>query len=349
MYRISHNNKSHRNKARCNSSIELKSLSRGRSMVRVGNFIFVGILFASLSISTSCSQKKMDDVIHGATKSGEKEELLDMSGYDRILSGDGRYKTSTVSVGDFATNGTQAATRYYAKKAYLGVEEQDQDIYVVKFLHAKNEYVEAQEELVTYLIGNDKTEHKLLAKEAGFVVSIKKTEDKKPVGDSTKLVSFANAKDCLISMVDMGQQYRYLQSVEVEASIQGETITCNGQVASLSESQLGYTSIFDARANVDLLCKKDEKNEASHVYVKVEDGMEQVYKSNSYQVNSHPVQLSGVVLVKKTAVYLDETNPYVLILADGVIRKQYLVLGSSDNSYYCVVDGLQEGMTIVEN
>lgn len=81
-------------------------------------------------------------------------------------------------------------------------------------------------------------------------------------------------------------------------------------------------------------------------YIQMEELPEQLSNMTAHY---ETMRIENVLIVDSKAVKTDNDGSYVMVLADGKLMKRYFVAGRSTNGKCYVVDGLDEGMTVVIN
>lgn len=66
-----------------------------------------------------------------------------------------------------------------------------------------------------------------------------------------------------------------------------------------------------------------------------------------YTMVAEVIDTSDVLLVDAAAVQMDEDKTYVYVLESGKLHKRYFTAGGTNAKVYWIIDGLEEGMTIV--
>lgn len=313
------------------------------------NLRLLTVLGCSLVLLSGCATTSTDDLMEGATLSGKKEEMLNLTGYDNenASMNQNLYKTVPAEESLFKKAVNQVCQRRYLRKDTVGVEDKEAEVFLLENYVSKDDLVLKGEKMARYQIKGEDVSKDLLAPYDGYVISISRPGTEETVNDPTTLFSFAPLEYCMLSINDLGQNFRYMQKVDINGNIGGQEVTKQGQVISLSKKQIKLVSAFAAGVDYSMLSYSGmDHTDKINFQLAKED--QELYKSSSYTVNANLVEIDGVILLSKSLIHTEGEINYVYILQDGQILKQNVLLGPSNSSSYCVIDGLTEDMTVVE-
>ena len=204
---------------------------------------------------------------------------------------------------------------------------------------ANKELTKKQEYLNELVADANVTEIK--APGAGMITSVSGRESGELLNYGEELVSIANGQSCFIMVEDGDGKLSYGNSVTVSYKDDlGNTKTAEGMVETANPMSLSK-NLKTGYALVQLPAETVAEIEGS---TRNSEGWWSVTRVS---VSAELRNMENVLLVPKAAVKQQKNGTYVTVTdKEGHIKEQSFVAGGSDATYYWVVSGLEEGMSI---
>ena len=86
-----------------------------------------------------------------------------------------------------------------------------------------------------------------------------------------------------------------------------------------------------------------------YVLIAVEEGVSSDIFTDSASQLYESISLQNVMVVDGSAVQKEENKFYVLVLEDGIVRKRYVKVGAKKGKLAWILEGLEEGQTLILN
>ena len=159
--------------------------------------------------------------------------------------------------------------------------------------------------------------------------------------EDSKLIQMSDSSFSYIILKDDKKQYNYgcPATIYFNDAALGQ-VTVEGSVATINNTYLSKAMV----------------NEYSLIGIPSEDAANFLgstqnsnggWDRNNYKVKIAVRSMKNVLLVPKNAVTMKDRSTYVNVIdKDGNVNVVSFIAGGSDNNYYWVVEGLEEGMTV---
>jgi hypothetical protein len=139
------------------------------------------------------------------------------------------------------------------------------------------------------------------------------------------ILTIYEPESAILAFEDLNSLIRYGMDVSIEVTINKETETLTGKVIS------GENLISEDRRT-------------GYAYVKVDDFDCTKYLEAKFKVMAMIIDIKDVLLVEEIAVTVEDSKTYITCLENGKREKVYFVSGGLNDTYYWVLEGLEEGM-----
>jgi multidrug efflux pump subunit AcrA (membrane-fusion protein) len=213
----------------------------------------------------------------------------------------------------------------------------DKDINTIKYKKQKMDYenykistakslTNEEKELQEYKDSLTKTE--LLAPIDGVIDELLNIKEGTTIYPDWVLGTMYTKDQILIEAVDDSGYLKYNMDVTVEFKGLDEETILNGKVIS-------SPNILSNGANLET------------AYIELKDIPKDLLWGGKITVHAKPVSMENVLLVEASAVSFGEQGPYVYLLENGSLHKRNFTPGGNNANYYWIVQGLEEGQTIV--
>lgn len=167
----------------------------------------------------------------------------------------------------------------------------------------------------------------ILMEEAGVLLS----QDTFRYG--TQITSYeivvADPSERLIEVSNESKNFRYGQSVQVSAKINGKTVTGTGKVVTASANSVS------------------EELLGGMAYVRLDEGCEDLYDGASIAVTVETVHMEDVLLLEASAVYMENGVQKVKVKDAYGLHAVTFSFGRKNTAHYWIIDGLEEGTEIL--
>lgn len=164
----------------------------------------------------------------------------------------------------------------------------------------------------------------------GIVLEITEIASGTSLKEGQLIISIASYNDLLLYVDNSSGQYLTGMPVTVEAVTDNGLITTTGTV--ISASKKGVTG--ELKSNL--------------AQIKLDETDLNLYMSDSITVYAQVRTYNNVLLVDSNAVTLEDGTAYVTIVnVDGSLVKKGFKFATSNSSYYFILEGLEEGTTVL--
>lgn len=175
----------------------------------------------------------------------------------------------------------------------------------------------------------------------GIILDAETVKEGDLLYEDSKVVQLSSTEQSYIILKDDKNQFNYGSHAEI----------------SINDSELGRISVDGVVATINnIYLSKELSNEWALVAVDKENANSFSGSSlnssgrwdrNNYKVKITTRDMKNVLLVPKAAVTMKDRCTYVNVVDnDGNVSIKSFIAGGSDNNFYWVVDGLEEGMTV---
>ncbi len=242
-------------------------------------------------------------------------------------------------------------TLYMAEQLQCQVEIQKCYIQIAK-LEYEQAVAELNEQLEKLQENNDGSGIiSVYAEEDGIVQSLYITDTSKSYDEGAAVVAIGNAIERIITLtatpdddthIMVGQQITFVSAADTSETYKG---TCIGTTGDTSRT---YITTVDDKVYITTCSSGTDK-------VIIETDEDTVYDTpKAFVVRYAKVSLESIVVVPKNLIYTesDKSNGkeynFVWRVVDGDLVKQYVTLGESSTSSYCILSGLSDGDIIAK-
>lgn len=139
------------------------------------------------------------------------------------------------------------------------------------------------------------------------------------------ILTIFEPESAILAFEDLNSLIRYGMDVSIEVTNHQETETLTGKVIS------GENLISEDRRT-------------GYAYVKVDDFDCTNYLEAKFKVMAMIIDIKDVLLVEEAAVTVEDSKTYIICLENGKRKKVYFISGGMNDTYYWVLEGLEEGM-----
>lgn len=151
------------------------------------------------------------------------------------------------------------------------------------------------------------------------------------INQDDPLIAIYSPDEMLLQVNDEMKLLRYNMEVTIEAQSRYGKFELKGRVLSCP------SILSDDTSEGIALIKVTDKIDVNYNNV----------RKSMVTVKADVIKNSKVLLVDKTAVYTDDLGTFVMILDKGVTHKHYFVSGDQNADYYWILQGLEEGQTVI--
>jgi len=178
-------------------------------------------------------------------------------------------------------------------------------------------------------IENSVTENALIAPFDGIVDSVWNCYPGDKIDPGTVVVEMHSTDRFLVAVSDSADKLRYNQNVTVEAGRKNERKSYHGRV-------ITAPNVLPEDYRWVALIEVDEQVTAEDL---------------KYSINFHAdtEKVNDVIVLERSVVNQESGKHYVNILEDDLVKKRFITVGSHNIQEYWVLDGLEEGQSLVLN
>lgn len=175
----------------------------------------------------------------------------------------------------------------------------------------------------------------------GIILEAEAVKEGDLVYEDSKLVQIANAELSYIILKDDKNQFNYGSPATVSFnSPEKGQVTIEGRVSTISNTYLTKAMVNEWA----LIAVSNEDYASLGGSTQNSNGR---WDRNTYKVKSAVRSMKNVLKVPKAAVTMKDRSTYVRVIDEkGDTSWVSFIAGGSDNNYYWVVEGLEEGMTV---
>lgn len=172
-------------------------------------------------------------------------------------------------------------------------------------------------------------ERYITAPSEGMVISMENLYSGSYIGGDSKVCVFAGLDNLLLAVDNANNNFRYGQTVLIEANQDGKEVQCTGKVITASA-----TGLSSNLAQKTALIELDPGNEA-------------VYFASSIFATVNTIEVEDVLLIPLEAAQSFSGAMTVLVSENGETRRMRFVNGRKGQSYYWAADGVYDGQQIL--
>lgn len=191
-----------------------------------------------------------------------------------------------------------------------------------------NEELSTKQELLDEYDLNETTDY-IYATSDGVISNLARIESQSSLNDQAYIAVINRDAQPVIIVDDANQQLRYGLNVSVDVTMDGEKTTYSGTVIS-----------------GDSLVSEDQKIKCAFILLDCPYMASELLDAN-FIVNATTTNMKDVLLIDVDAVKMEDFITYVNCLEDGKVVKHNFLNAGSNSTYYWVLDGLTEGMTVL--
>lgn len=171
-------------------------------------------------------------------------------------------------------------------------------------------------------------ERKITAPCDGMVISMSELYTGSPIWGDNKVCVFAGLDNLLFSVDNSKNDFRYGQTVLVEAMVNGKEEKCTGKV--ITASATGLSGNLKQKTAL----------------IELDEGYEALYFSNSVFISVNTIAVEDVIMIPIEAAQSVSGQMTVLVNENGEMKRVRFVNGRKGQTYYWAADGLYEGQQL---
>lgn len=217
------------------------------------------------------------------------------------------------------------STGFDKQISILALKKKKLDYEKYKLISEEN-FSNQEKELADYK--NNLTITQLLAPMDGTISYLEEMKEGQEIDRNKKLIIMYSKDIVQLEVSDEAGYLRYNMEVTIEVGSIDGVKTYNGRV--ISSPNILSNGLSAGVAYVELL-----------------DAPEDILWTSNITVHAKPVLMENVLLVASSAVLFNQQSPYVVILEDGKLHKRYFTSGGNNPAHYWILQGLEEGQTVI--